>query len=564
MRKLNRPLVSLCLAAFWGIYSFSVYTVSTLGAALLAALFFLLIYLYRGKEMLMLAIIMFFVSFMNTAFYYGFRNQSSIIKIEITKVSNYEIQGELNGRRVVVSSKEKLNEGYEYTIKGNFKKETNIEKGTVGTVQINSILGMKQSFTGKITGYSDYVYNSFKQVLGEKEAGIISSVAFGNTKGIDKSEKDVLNEYGVVHIISVSGFHMSLIYVILESIFGFYISTFVALVYVVFTGAQPAVIRAFLMILVLKVGKKIRKNYDAISALALSALILILYKPYNAYDLGFILSYSSTLSILLFYKKINDKLYRLPNLIRDSVSLTLAAQILSFPIVSLALKNFSLNFILGNLILTPFFTIIVVLGNISIVLVRITIIFRCICGVLHLNLYVIQGAINVLNIIALPFLKSTKAIVCCYFSLSIAIVLYKKGYKQFGYTPIPLLVYFMVINYSFQPKIVFFKERYTKFILVEQGFCKTLVCKKDSYKNNINLEYNEEKYLEGNGGLKLGKRSLLYDSKLNKIYIDEGDRYTRVNWSDNFVENEGIYDIINLESNGGTLVLGDKIIVKSE
>lgn len=563
MQEVNRPLVVLCIAAFLGIYSFQVFKVSIFSAALLVALFFLLIYVYKGKEILIIAMAIFFIAYMNTVFYYSIKEDSSILNIKITKIYAYRTEGQFKGRKIIINSEKKLTEGYEYIIKGSFTKEINIENGTVGTVKINTILNEKQTLMANINKYNDYIYDRFKNVLGDKEAGVICSVAFGNTKGIDKAEKDTLNEYGIVHIISVSGFHMSLIYLVLERLFGFYISTIIALIYVIFTGAQPAMIRAFLMILLLKVGKGMRKNYDSISSLSLSAIILILYKPYNAYDLGFILSYTSTLSILLFYKRTTNKLYKLPNIIRDSTSLTLSAQILSFPIVSLTLKNVSLNFIWGNLILIPFFTFIVELGNLAIVFLKITPIFNFICRILHFNLMAVQGGINVLDLIALPFLKSTKAIVYSYCVLAMGIYFYKKGYHKLKFLPIPLLLYVLISNYSFQARVIFIKEKYTKYILVEDGFYKTLISKKDSYKGNIKFEYNAEKSLDGPGAIKLNKRILLYDNKLDKIYIKQGDNYIRINWSDKVMKNHDYYDIINLDSEGGTLVLTDKISLKS-
>ena len=125
----------------------------------------------------------------------------------------------------------------------------------------------------------------------------------------------------------------------------------IAFAYVLFTGAPASAVRAYIMILILNLGMVVKRNYSPLAALSLAGIIIILIKPYDIYNLGFILSFLATLGIILFSKKLNKKLYRLPNLFRSTIAISISAQILTFPIILLFLfyHIFSINGILKKI-----------------------------------------------------------------------------------------------------------------------------------------------------------------------------------------------------------------------
>lgn len=62
------------------------------------------------------------------------------------------------------------------------------------------------------------------------------------------------------------------------------------------------------MIIILKLSKKVFRKYDSLSSISLAAIIILLNKPYYILDIGFMLSFLSTLGILLYNKKYLDSL----------------------------------------------------------------------------------------------------------------------------------------------------------------------------------------------------------------------------------------------------------------
>ena len=95
----------------------------------------------------------------------------------------------------------------------------------------------------------------------------------------------------------------SLIYSLLKKILGVKISLGITLIYVLFSGALAPAIRAYIMIVIMNIGKVVKRNYNPLAAISLSGIILLLMKPYYIYNLGFILSFLATLGIILFNKR---------------------------------------------------------------------------------------------------------------------------------------------------------------------------------------------------------------------------------------------------------------------
>ena len=104
------------------------------------------------------------------------------------------------------------------------------------------------------------------------------------------------------------------------------------------------------------------RKRDGITTLSLIASLLIINNPYTIYNISFQLSFLATLSILYFNKIIKRKLKF------DIISMTIAANILTMPIVYYIFGGIALLSILGNIVIIPFIGIIMNLSLFSILL----------------------------------------------------------------------------------------------------------------------------------------------------------------------------------------------------
>jgi competence protein ComEC len=114
------------------------------------------------------------------------------------------------------------------------------------------------------------------------------------------------------------------------------------LLYTIFTGAAPSVVRAAIMGTVLLLGPLLGRRYDPVAAIALSAAVMFLFDPDVLADPGFQFSFLALLGItfvstllLAFIERIRYRKVRVPALIAYPISATFGAVIGSAPMVAL-------------------------------------------------------------------------------------------------------------------------------------------------------------------------------------------------------------------------------------
>lgn len=208
---------------------------------------------------------------------------------------------------------------------------------------------------------------------GKDELGIAEALLIGYTNNLDKDLVQAYSNTGVVHIIAISGMHLALIYVLLVWLFAkiplINRSKFLQLVLIlaclwlfsILTGASPSVLRAAVMFSFIAVGKTYFKEASIYNSLAASAFVLLCYNPYYLWAVGFQLSYLAVLGIVIFQKPIYNFFY-IKNKWLDKtwqlVSVSTAAQLLTFPVCIYYFHQFPNLFLLSNLIAVPLSAII--------------------------------------------------------------------------------------------------------------------------------------------------------------------------------------------------------------
>ena len=452
--KLSKPLVFYVVAFYIGCVSYVVFTDSVLLGAVFAASFLIIILLTVDKKFSLLIIGFFIAGTLGTISYYKITFIDKIETIRITKNKDYYCVGRISGRNVIIEGNlGDIKEGDRILAQGKFQRQFDYSRGIVGRFYVDRFKLYKADALSSLHSIRRSSYKDFEKYLGKEKAAVVMSLCFGETGYLSEEQKYDFQELGVIHAISVSGFHMAIIYKILEGIAGFKASIAISFIYMIFTGAQPATLRAFLMILVLKLSKKLFRNYDSLSALCFSALIILALRPYYVFDVGFILSYLSTLGIILYYNNIRRAFFKLPKSINESLSLTLSAQVFSMAYAGMVFNNVSFGFLLGNIILLPMYTAIVVVGNIALLLIKAKYIFSVVCKLINIIILTVEGASYLL-------LKLTPPIVDISYTSSLAILvivvcfmLTKKGFDKFKFVPLFVLGVLMLQDYSFFPRI---------------------------------------------------------------------------------------------------------------
>ncbi|MGG7057051.1 ComEC/Rec2 family competence protein [Clostridium tertium] len=427
-------------------------------AIILVSCFFIFFILYKKIDLFIILSIFFLIPIINNIYYYniGLKN---VEEIRIISLNSYGGVGEIKGRKAYLSGNlNDLSLGDRIIASVELNKDINIEKGIIGEMEINDFDKLNLDIKGKIYRIRENIFNAVSEKLGSRRAALITSMSFGYTEFLDREDETTMKNLGVLHAVSVSGLHMVLVYTILKKIFGRNIAPIVAVIYVIFTGAAISTIRSYIMLLSLSLAVPLRRNYNPLAGLSLAGIILILYKPYSIFEVGFQLSFLSTLGIILFNKKFNKVFYKLPKAIREGVAISLASQVFTFPFLVLYFREFSLGFLAGNLILMPLMNGVVILGNLLALTFKIKFIFNY----LSFIAYYATLSLDILSEKLLSVLPSilylNEIIAISYIVVIFTIYFYKKGYKNIVYFPIVILMYIYINIYSPLPKLEYYKD----------------------------------------------------------------------------------------------------------
>lgn len=201
-----------------------------------------------------------------------------------------------------------------------------------------------------------------------QEFAVLSALTVGYTDELSPDLRASYSASGAMHILSVSGLHVGVIYIVLGFMLGFLRKTKFQLVlktifivlflwgYAFLTGLSPSVVRASLMFSLVAIGTALERKSQIYNTVFMSAFVMLLINPNYIYNVGFQLSYAAVISIVAFQKPIaglmptrNKALVWL----RDLFSVSLAAQIGTLPFTLFYFQQFPNYFLLTNLIAIP-------------------------------------------------------------------------------------------------------------------------------------------------------------------------------------------------------------------
>lgn len=442
-------------------------------------------------------------------------------------------------KKYIIEDFEKINDikiGMLLNISGEIKEVTYYDIGVVGEIQDYKINFVKNDFIYKFINVRQAIKDFFVEGLGEKRGNILSALTFGDVDGLDKNYKNDLKTLGLVHILSVSGFHMNLIFSIVMKFLSVYPSLLVSLIYLFFIGTKVSGIRAFTMIFLKQLAPRVYKNYDGINALCFAGVLILLLRPYELFNLGFIYSFLATGGILIFNSKISRYLYKLPKFIGDPISLILSAQVLIFPVVILVERKLEFGFLLSNILLVPFYSCLIILGILLMCFGIIPVIKDLILYLITFVFDIIDGGIMFIKSITLDGIYLENHIIIFIICVYIIYFMSKKiNFNKIKNIPVVLfMVYFIFINMvSLNIEVgKYFDKNY---VIIRDGFKNYMYIDKtikniDSLETKLGIDKSFQNADEKD--FKIGNNKLHIDFDGNYVLVDiDGEEIVFENYS---------------------------------
>ena len=226
---------------------------------------------------------------------------------------------------------------------------------------------------GFIYNFRNKVIDFYQKSLPQTHASLVAGMTLGSKANISLDFWTVLKNSGTAHVVVASGMNVSLV---ASFLMGFLVLIFprrraipFALmgiwIYALLSGFEAPIVRAAIMGSFAFVAQELGRIYSAFRALVGSAGTLLIIRPDWFTDLGFILSFVATLSLIIFVPKIERLFRSWPKIVKQDLVTTLSAQIGVAPILYYYFGQFNVFSPIANVLVLWTVVPITILGMVS-------------------------------------------------------------------------------------------------------------------------------------------------------------------------------------------------------
>ncbi len=235
-----------------------------------------------------------------------------------------------------------------------YRPEIKVLAHDQGNLIMSGLLSVKNQFMQAIG-----------QVLPEPQASFLGGLILGTKKSIPDDLMASFNRTGTTHIVALSGYNITIIGVLILSVCrslwisrkkSFWVSLGAIVFFVLMTGAQASVVRAGIMGMLVLLARQLGRLSRITNALAVTAGIMVLINPKVLFfDTGFQLSFLATIGLVYLSPFLERWLSWLPQIleIRQTLTATLSAIIMTTPLILWQFGRFSLVAPLVNVLILP-------------------------------------------------------------------------------------------------------------------------------------------------------------------------------------------------------------------
>lgn len=253
--------------------------------------------------------------------------------------------------------------------------------------------------------FRNKIITFYKISLPEPYSSLLAGITLGS-KQMPEEFWDKLRTTGTAHIVVASGTNVTMLASFLIGTLTYYFKRKTAifitiagiLCYVFLSGLDAPIVRAAIMGIILLFGQVTGRVTDTWRILVYTIVSMLLWKPNWVTDLGFILSFVATVSLLLFQKRIDGHLTRIPKLFREGFSTSIAAQIGVAPIIFASFGQFNILSPVINALVLWTIPYIMSLGMIAGVIgITVPLVGRLILFVIYPILYFFEQVVTIFS-----------------------------------------------------------------------------------------------------------------------------------------------------------------------
>jgi competence protein ComEC len=236
---------------------------------------------------------------------------------------------------------------------------------------------------GKERGWIGQVHRRTDVALGyglrPREAAVVRGMVLGDRSLMPEELEKSFQRSGITHVLAISGQHV----VILAGVIYFAIRIFAVpptiragvtvvmiWLYILIAGTPPSAIRAGVVATFVLAASLLGRQVSALHFMTTMLALVLAYNPQLIYSTGFQLSVAAVFGILLLTRPLKSLVERtllrplksLPGHLSNLISVSLAAQIATSPIVAATFEQVSIVGVFTNLVAVPLSGPILILG----------------------------------------------------------------------------------------------------------------------------------------------------------------------------------------------------------
>lgn len=280
----------------------------------------------------------------------------------------------------VIKVRGKLRQFEEAANKGNFdSRKYYLSLGFYGKIEAGTIEVINSEYSGIRQGLYELrmeIIERLEKLCSDNKGifsiinnknGIIGAIILGDKTDLDSDIKELYSVSGIAHILAISGLHISFIgmaiYRLLRRRFRFLFSAAVSIPVVlsfgIMSGFGISTIRAIIMFILKIIGEVLGRKYDAITAISLAGLVLLVQNPFVVCNSGFQMSFGAIIAIVLILP-IVEEILNTDNKIIKVLSANFTISLVMNPILAWNYYELPTFSFLLNIVVVPLMSVVIV------------------------------------------------------------------------------------------------------------------------------------------------------------------------------------------------------------
>jgi competence protein ComEC len=227
-------------------------------------------------------------------------------------------------------------------------------------------------------GIKGFVIERMEQLISEPQSSILGGILLGDRASIPKDITEDFKRAGLVHILVLSGYNVTIVAESLMRLFSFLskgigrsLGIISIILFAIMTGASSTTVRASIMAFIVIAAKFSSRPYNTLRALIAAACTMVLWNPLIlAFDISFELSFLATLSLVLVSPLLSEKLWFVTNKmnLRETISTTASTQFFVAPFLLYSMGQISLISFVSNIFVLPFIPYAMLAGFVTLIM----------------------------------------------------------------------------------------------------------------------------------------------------------------------------------------------------